>query len=196
MLNSNQKGVILKSFLELAKSRKTTYEFSDKKISDSELNKILEAGRWAPSCSDSQPWNFIVIKNSALIDKLMHIVNCGAFHTNPVRIVALVLKRELCAGENLSCFRGVKESINDSFMSIGIAGVSMALEAEDLGISSCLLSPEYKPAMQLLKINSDDVVPLMVGFGYEKKGAFQKPRSRRALKELLHCEFYSEAVKK
>ena len=48
-----------KDFLSLSKSRRTTYEFSDKSVKDKDLNKILEAARWAPSCANSQPWKFI-----------------------------------------------------------------------------------------------------------------------------------------
>lgn len=34
---------------------------------DEELNKILDAGRWAPSANNTQPWSFIVIKDRAML---------------------------------------------------------------------------------------------------------------------------------
>lgn len=56
-------------FLSLAKKRKTTYEFSDKLVNDSDIVKILEAGRWAPSCTNTQPWHFIVVKDKKKIEE-------------------------------------------------------------------------------------------------------------------------------
>jgi coenzyme F420-0:L-glutamate ligase / coenzyme F420-1:gamma-L-glutamate ligase len=32
-----------------------------------DINKILDAGRWAPSAHDTQPWSFMVIRNRAVI---------------------------------------------------------------------------------------------------------------------------------
>ena len=87
-------------FLELTKKRKTTYSFSDKQISDSNLNKILEAARWAPSCSNSQPWDFIVVKDKKRVNELMRHVNYGLFHNNPSMIIACVLNTKKCLGKN------------------------------------------------------------------------------------------------
>ena len=53
----------MKDFLELAKKRKTTFEFSNKQVSGKDILKLLEVARWVPSCTNSQPWHFIVIKN-------------------------------------------------------------------------------------------------------------------------------------
>ena len=44
-------------------NRKSVRKYSGKTISDDILNKILEAGRLAPSWVNVQPWQFIVVKN-------------------------------------------------------------------------------------------------------------------------------------
>ncbi|GAG75341.1 unnamed protein product, partial [marine sediment metagenome] len=46
---------------------------------DEEINMILEAGLWAPSASNRQPWEFIVIKNKDIIKKLAEITFYGMF---------------------------------------------------------------------------------------------------------------------
>ena len=71
------------NFFKLVKSRKTTYEFTDKKIKDADIKKILEAARWAPSCSNVQPWHFIVVKDKKRISDLMKLAFYGAFHSPP-----------------------------------------------------------------------------------------------------------------
>ena len=51
-------------------SRKSVRNYSDRPIEDSVLNKILEAGRFAPSWVNVQPWKFIVVKSQATKDLL------------------------------------------------------------------------------------------------------------------------------
>ena len=46
---------------------------SDKKISESEFNTILEAGRLSPSSLGLEPWKFIVVQNSEIRNKLKEI---------------------------------------------------------------------------------------------------------------------------
>ena len=43
----------------------------NKKISDSEFNTILEAGRLSPSSLGLEPWRFLVIQNETLREKLI-----------------------------------------------------------------------------------------------------------------------------
>lgn len=176
-------------FLKLAKTRKTTYEFTDKKVTESNLKSILEAGRWAPSCTNVQPWHFIIVKNKERIKQLMMTANYGDFHTDPALIVALVLLRTKCAGTNFSCFRGTDTGIYDSFMCIAMAGLSMVLEAHDKNINSCMITPEQKKAKKILKVKNEDNVPLLLGFGYQSKNAFQKKRERDNLKSITSHEY-------
>ena len=57
-------------FLKILKGRRSIRSFQDKSISEKELEMILEAGRWTPSASHRQPWEFIVIKNKEILEKL------------------------------------------------------------------------------------------------------------------------------
>jgi len=49
---------------------------SDKKISDDEFELILETGRLSPSSFGFEPWQFLVIQNPVLREKLLPLV-CG-----------------------------------------------------------------------------------------------------------------------
>src|SRR3989338_6998425 len=113
------------NFLELARKRKTTYEFDNRNLSTGNITKILEAGRWAPSCTNSQPWNFILVKDKAIIDKPVGTANYGDFHSNPSFIIAIALREHKCSGEGVSCFRGKDSGVYDSYMSCGMAALQM-----------------------------------------------------------------------
>ena len=52
-------------FLKLAQTRYTTKHYSDKRISDSDIAKLKEILRLAPSSINSQPWQFVFISDEA-----------------------------------------------------------------------------------------------------------------------------------
>jgi nitroreductase len=47
--------------LNLLKSRRSIRVYQDKPIPQELLLQILEAGRWAPTGANLQPWHFIVV---------------------------------------------------------------------------------------------------------------------------------------
>lgn len=50
-------------FAKLVKGRRTIRKFKPDPIPDESIEKILDVARWAPSGANSQPWEFIVIKD-------------------------------------------------------------------------------------------------------------------------------------
>lgn len=177
-------------FLNLVKERKTTYEFNTKPVDIISINKILEAGRWAPSCNNTQPWHFVVIKDKATIKKLMMTATYGDFHIDPPLMIALILLKDQCPGEGYSCFRGKVSNTNESFICVGMAGLNMVLEATDLKIDSCILTPTEETVKKILKVKDKDAVPLIIGLGYQKEKTFQKKRERKKLSEITSYEYF------
>ena len=51
-------------------NRRSIRRFKSDPIEDQKLQAILDAGRWAPSFSNLQPWKFMVIKNRELKEAL------------------------------------------------------------------------------------------------------------------------------
>lgn len=47
---------------EALMTRRSVRKFTDYNVTDEEINIILEAARWAPSWSNTQCWEFIVIR--------------------------------------------------------------------------------------------------------------------------------------
>jgi len=65
------------SFLELVRQRRSIHRFKPDPIPDEYVDKIIEAARWAPSGFNSQPWDFVVVKDKELKDSMVKII--GAF---------------------------------------------------------------------------------------------------------------------
>jgi nitroreductase len=170
-------------FLELAKKRKSTYEFTDKKIKDSDIQKILEAGRWGPSFLNLRPWKFVVIKNKEKIEKIIQTANYGMFHTTPSLIIAVLLDKKACQGpKNNERERELKEL--EGNISLGMCAMNLLLEATDLGINTAILTPNENEIIKILKTSSNEHTHLLLALGYEKKDTFQKKRTRKDLKDL------------
>ncbi len=51
-------------FNQLVKARRSCRSFADAAVSDEDVNAILEAGQWAPSPLNLQPWQFVVVRAS------------------------------------------------------------------------------------------------------------------------------------
>lgn len=60
-------------FLELVKRRRTSWEFKPDPIPDDIIEKIIDAARYSPSGFNSQPWEFVVIKEQELRYKIIDI---------------------------------------------------------------------------------------------------------------------------
>ena len=58
------------TFLELAKSRRSSRAMGPEPIPREELDAIVECGLYAPSGSNQQPWHFAVVTNRDIINKM------------------------------------------------------------------------------------------------------------------------------
>ncbi len=168
--------------LELLKSRKTAYEFTEEKITKDKLLKILEAGRWAPSRINIQPWHFILVDDKKKIKQLISEANYGDFHEPPSAIIALVLRTK-CLTEIRNELKG-RDYLLENYMCIAMAGLQMVLEAHFLGISSSFLTIDGG-SKKMLGLSKEDFLPLILALGYEKKWAFQKGRFRKPLMDIV-----------
>ena len=54
--------------------RKSIRRFKQTPVPDEDIKKILDAGRFAPSANNTQPWGFVVIKDKALLAKMADAV--------------------------------------------------------------------------------------------------------------------------
>src|SRR4030042_51834 len=61
------------SLLALVKRRRTIRKFKPDPIPDEYIDNIIEVARWAPSGFNTQPWEFIVIKDRELKEELAQL---------------------------------------------------------------------------------------------------------------------------
>jgi nitroreductase len=66
-------GMNYGDFLNLVKNRRSMRSFKPDQVSDEDIDKILEAARWAPSGMNFQPWEFIVVKDREKIHSILRL---------------------------------------------------------------------------------------------------------------------------
>lgn len=139
--------------LDNIRNRRSIRKYKDKAIPKAIIKQIIEAGRYAPSSHNSQPWRFIVITNKKLIRELSDMIKEWYKHLlklAPLASFNKSLKRLAEAGKQRV------ESDKDMFfydapllvlicaepkgfalVDCSCAAQNMMLAARSLGIGSC-----------------------------------------------------------
>jgi nitroreductase len=156
--------------LKFLKNRRSIRNFQDKIISDDHIEMILEAGRWTPSASNRQPWEFIVIKNQEILKKISKTGIYGApLRKAPVGIAIV--------GKKL-------ENANWYIQDTSLASMNMMLMAWALNIGMCWIgSLDRDYAKDLIGLGKDDFLLTILATGYIK-GKIPKPTLRKDLDEI------------
>jgi nitroreductase/NAD-dependent dihydropyrimidine dehydrogenase PreA subunit len=148
-------------------NRRSVRNFEDKPVPDHLIRRVLEAGRFAPSAGNCQPWQFIVITDKALIQQMDEAVWAmfnGMYnnflnddmvpHMAPMveanpnlfdpRLalggMGSIAQKNLPASLNAPCvilLCADKRAISGQHLNIGICGQNMNLVANSLGIKAC-----------------------------------------------------------
>lgn len=159
-----------KELLEFIKERRSIRRFQDKEINGEDIEMILEAGRWTPSASNKQPWQFIVIKNRELINKLSNFAIYGKFIKKAQVVIAIVGK--------------IKENPNWYIQDTSLTSMNMMLMAWSLGIGTCWIgSLDREKTKEMLGLSKDDFLLTVLPLGYIK-GAIPKPTLRKSLDKI------------
>lgn len=74
--------------LEAIKKRRSIRKFKKKEVEQEKLNEILKAAMYSPSAMHRRPWEFIVVRDKEIKDKLSKATTwCGFIKNAPVVLV-------------------------------------------------------------------------------------------------------------
>ena len=207
--------------LELFMKRRSTYGYKPDSIPDELIDKIIEAARWAPSGANSQPWEFIVVKNKDQREKIVDFLKEQAeisyrveqtrpserqfpkyrkpptgtpgFAMAPVYIVACGDPRTKEAYPlNATLDRGD----SNFYSSLASAFLYMHLAATAMGLGSQWVTTSSQDLMQgrlkqLLDIPYELEIYDMMVLGYPIAGP--KPRNVRSREEIVHYDKFDKS---
>ena len=138
---------------ECIRRRRTIREYKKDPIPEDVLEKILQAGRWSPSSSNSQPWHFIVVKDPNTLSELGKIATQGPFISDAA--LAIVIVMENAPRPQLDAGRAIQQ---------------MELVALSEGLGTCFVGVRIEEQQievkELLNIPSDLELITIMPYGY------------------------------
>lgn len=159
--------------LEAIAKRVSVRDYMNQPVPKDMLRKLVDAGRRAPTARAVEPWEFVVITDRTVLDKLAGIVSTGVFLKQATACIAVFCQ-------------DTKYYLEDG----SAATENILLAATDLGLGACWIAGDKKeycgevaallgvpPVLKLISLIS-------VGWAVREP----KQRKRRSLEEVLHWE--------
>ncbi len=160
--------------LEIIKSRRSIRKFNTTPVPEDLLEKILDAGRWAPSGLNNQPWRFAVIEDNTLKDMFSRLTHYSRIVKTSQVLIAVFL-------DNRVSYDRTKD-----VQAMGACIQNMLLEAHSLGLGCVWLGEILRSKEQIrdiLGLKNDLELMAVIALGFPAESP--KDRKRKQLKDLI-----------
>jgi 5,6-dimethylbenzimidazole synthase len=213
---STDTATLVDAFTTVVRRRRSTRAFDpDRDVDEATLLDLLDAGRWAPSGANAQPWEFLVVRDPTMRERIveLYLDQVGTKQ----RMEELVWKRKLTTGNvgfrhapvlvlvladprvvRAFPVRTIREKGRDHLMSsMANATLLVHLAAAARGMASQWLSDASSPYMSTflkdcLAIPDPIEIYDMIPLGWP--AATPEPPPRRPLTEIVHRERYDPTL--
>lgn len=173
-------------------TRRSVRLYKDKQVPEELIKRILEAGRFAPSAGNFQPWKFIVVRDPNILtlleegtigvcQKLLEMGG-GSKPPEPLHPIPAAGARDI-ANRKFGVLHGAPTAIlifkdvrgfHSPDLDCGIAGQNMVITASSLGLGTCWvnfldLAFKFVPQVhELFKIEYPYEFITSIAIGYPK----------------------------
>ncbi len=165
-------------FLELAKMRYSCKNFANTPVKKEQLEKILEAGRLAPTAKNNQPQHIYVLSSEDSLALTDQITPCR--YGAPVVLVI--------AHDKNNVFEYPGGVYNSGAEDAAIVATHIVLAAKEVGLDTCWLN-FFDPdkAKALLGLPDNEIATILIDVGYPGPSAKPLPNheSRKPLSEMV-----------
>jgi nitroreductase len=172
---------------DLLKSRRSIRKFQNKEVEEEKIGTILKSALLSPSSQARRPWEFIVVTNKDLLQKLSRCKERGSL---------------FLAGAPLGIVVVADPEVSDVWVEdASIASITIQLSAQSLGLSSCwiqvrerfhahnLKAEDY--IKEVLKMPEKFRVECVVAIGYP--GEEKRPYQENEIPyDKIHYDEYSK----
>jgi nitroreductase len=167
-------------YYDLIRSRESVRNYDPGKPVPKEIiEKILDAGRLAPSACNYQPYKFLVISSSEQLQKVRACYGREWFKDAPHILVVPGLKDEV--------WKRSYDGYNSIETDVAIALTHIILAAENEGVATCWIAA-YNPVIlrEALNLNENQLIFGITPLGYPKPG-FKKSfnKKRKSLGDIV-----------
>jgi nitroreductase len=167
-------------FYDVIKQRKSIREYVlNKPVPDDVLNRILDAGRCAPSASNRQPWKILAIRDETLRQRVCRCYRGEWLKSAPIILVVIGYRDQAWIRQ--------KDGHCSLEVDLTIAMDHMILAAAAENIGSCwIMAFDYDVLREVLKLNENQFVSCITPLGYAADAALAAPdSSRKKFEEVI-----------
>jgi nitroreductase len=192
-------------FKEVVNRRRSIRKFLKDCVAEESLLSIVEAGRWAPSAGNCQPWRFIIVTDPETKKAIAQ--NCTKFSKehwmqfSPERAKYLAARGgswDKSSMKDTPILTAVSyrlaEGVRDELVlgSVWMAVENMLLAATDEGLGSCVYTflnrEEEEELKKILHGSQTDRIACVIQLGHSNGEA--KSQSRKPLDEIVSYEHF------
>ncbi|WP_018526969.1 nitroreductase family protein [Alkalispirochaeta alkalica] len=186
------------SFQELVQLRRSLRSYAPREVASADIQACLEAARLAPSACNSQPWHYVVVTDPPRVRALAALTRgpggrLNGFASQAPVMVALVAERP-----NISArLGGFLKRKPFYLLDIGISAQHFCLQAEELGLGTCMIGWfRERATARLLGVPRSRRIPLMITLGYpgtpagEEPAPARPPKKRKPLEQIASSGTY------
>ncbi len=181
----------MKELLEIIKGRRSIRKYEDRPVPDELLSTILEAIKWAPSWTNCQCWEIIVVKNRVAKEKLQATLPEKGNPAKKAMVEAPVVLAVCAKTKTSGYYKGLETTkFGDWFMyDLGIATQNLCLAAHALGLGTVIVGLfDHEGAKQVLNVPKAYELVTMIPLGYPAKTG--KAPKRRDIKDFTHHDMF------
>ncbi len=135
--------------------------FNGVRLKDCQVDILLEAAKWAPSCYNEQPWQFACANTDEDIELFSQgLVDINRqWAPNAGLLLYLVYRKD---------FAETGKPNNWAFFDAGAAWMSLALQASKMGLfAHCMAGYNRDKAVEILNLNTDEYdIAAAIAVGY------------------------------
>ena len=162
------------------RSRRTVRNFKTDQVPRRIVNRILRAGRWAPSSSNGMPWHFVVVQDPATIKSLGETATQGSFISQATLVIAIVM-----------------DNAARPYLDAGRALQQMELVAWSEGMGTCFVGlraeGQKEKVKDMLGIPQGMELITLLPFGYREDDFQGRGTPRKPMAEMAHAEKFGQA---
>lgn len=167
--------------LKAIKTRRSIRRYKPTKVPDDLINSIIDAARHAPSANNTQPWEFVIVKNKR-VKKQLAETHAWSHFVNDAPVCIVVLGNE-------------KMSPSFFVVDASCATENLLLAVHGLGLGACWVAVydqdnpnSERHVRNVLNLPPHLRVIAMVPIGYPDEKA--EPRNFRELNKMVHFDKY------
>jgi nitroreductase len=167
-------------YYKLIETRESVRNYNPNiKVERKILERILNAGRLAPSAANRQPWTFVLVSSDEKLKQVKESYPRDWFADAPH---ILIVK-----GDKTKTWIRPYDGYNPIETDLAIAMDHMILAAENEGVATCwIIAYDYDKLAKAIDLKENEVVYCITPLGYPKEG-FNKyvNKKRKLLEEVV-----------